>query len=94
MPRTRLDPRIGNQLGSDQAMVEAAAKLYRSSRGDKEQARVQAFLWLLVLAMHEHTIPSDVLDRMLRAAPTRRDQTQLVNSLRDRLREPAPPRPH
>jgi hypothetical protein len=76
---------VGNLIGSDTELIEEARRLALTTRADRKLAKKHAFMWLLILSTFEGTIPSDILARMSRTAPTRRDQVALVKRLRDEI---------
>jgi hypothetical protein len=69
-------------VGTDSQIVESARRLLESGQVDVATARANAFVWILILAMLENTIPSDVLDRARTSAPSKLDQRMLVGRLR------------
>lgn len=77
--------RIQEVVGSDSEVILEAARLVRAHRADREVAKKYLFCWMLILATLDGTNLSGVLDRLVRAAPSRRDQDQLVGKLRARL---------
>jgi len=72
----------GADLDTDADVIEEALRLMRATGYDRKRAKRYVFLWLLVIAAYDNTVPSAELDALQRTAPTRHDQAALVQQLR------------
>lgn len=72
----------GAVLDTDTDLIEEAVRLMRATNYDRKRAKQYVFLWLLVIAAYDGTVPTDELNKLLRTAPTRPDQAALVQQLR------------
>lgn len=81
-------PPIGRILDTDTDFIGEAVKLHRRIKGRRKVAQSYVFIWLLLLAEIENTMPADVLDKLVRSQPSRADQAKLMRQLRAALREP------
>jgi hypothetical protein len=72
----------GAVLDTDTDLIEEALRLMRATGYDRKRAKQFVFLWLLVLAAYDNTVPSDELSALQRTAPTRHDQAAIVQRLR------------
>jgi hypothetical protein len=73
----------------DTEFLDEALRLLRAFNADRATAQKYMMIWLVIFAMWEETIPSDVLDKLVRTQPSRRDQYSLVNRLRRLMFEAA-----
>jgi hypothetical protein len=80
-PKRRID------IGDDSELIQDAARMARAVQADHAKARRYFFMWALILAMWEDTIPSDVFARLAQTSPASFSQRQLVQRLTAAMQE-------